>query len=251
MVATGALLCGAACLHLEDPTSASRSQLVVHAVLDTRATLQRVLISRAATGGLDSNGARRTDDEPVVGAEVTIISPTGVSMPATAAATPGEYEIQPNQFGVDVAQGGAFSLHIRTPLGEEVTGTTTVPVAPAMDTVPLHVFFRQRDTLRLAWPAVPGAQSYEVVVQSLDIPEYRKFTDTTIVLPGTALTITGDDVFPYAPVNVMISAVDANYYDYYRAQSDPFAGTPPRGLTGAYGVFGSIAPMLVDQLQVR
>jgi hypothetical protein len=187
----------------------------------------------------------------VLGADVAIISPNGVRMTASAAPTPGEYDVQPSQYGVDVSGGGTYSLHIRTPLGEEVNGTTTVPITPAMDSLPPHVFIRQRDTLRLAWPPVPGAQSYEIVVQSPDSPEYRKFTDTSIVLPGTTLTITGDDVFPYAPVNVMISAVDVNYYDYYRAQSDPFAGTPPRGLTGAYGVFGSIAPILLDQLEVR
>jgi hypothetical protein len=50
---------------------------------------------------------------------------------------------------------------------------------------------------------------------------------------------------------VTVSAVDVNYYDYYRAQSDPFAGAPPSHLTGAVGVFGAYVPMLGGQLQVR
>jgi len=31
--------------------------------------------------------------------------------------------------------------------------------------------------------------------------------------------------------------VDVNYYDYYRSQSDPFAGAAPSHLVGAVGVF--------------
>ena len=72
------------------------------------------------------------------------------------------------------------------------------------------------------------------------------------MIPGTALTLTGDEILPAgASVDVMVSAVDANYYDYYRSQSDPFAGAAPSHLTGATGVFGSLAPILVTELHVR
>jgi hypothetical protein len=115
------------------------------------------------------------------------------------------------------------------------------------------VFFRLRDTLRLSWPRVPGARSYELLLRSHRFgDEYRIFTDTTVLIPGTALTLTGDEILPAgASVDVMVSAVDANYYDYYRSQSDPFAGAAPSHLTGAMGVFGSVAPILVTELQVR
>jgi hypothetical protein len=82
--------------------------------------------------------------------------------------------------------------------------------------------------------------------------EYRFFADTSVALAGTALTIAGDMVFPPGDdVDIIVNAVDANYYDYYRAQSDPFAGPPPAHLTGAVGVFGSIAPVLFGKLKVR
>jgi hypothetical protein len=42
-----------------------------------------------------------------------------------------------------------------------------------------------------------------------------------------------------------------NYYDYYRAQSDPFAGAAPSHLVGAIGVFGAVVPLLLTELQVQ
>jgi hypothetical protein len=64
--------------------------------------------------------------------------------------------------------------------------------------------------------------------------------------------VAGDPVFPRGrPVEVLVSAVDMNYYDYYRAQSDPFAGAAPSHLVGAIGVFGAVVPLLLTELQVQ
>jgi hypothetical protein len=49
----------------------------------------------------------------------------------------------------------------------------------------------------------------------------------------------------------MVSAVDANYHEYMRIQSDPFAGAPPSRLIGAEGVFGAMVPMLIKSYDVR
>jgi hypothetical protein len=98
---------------------------------------------------------------------------------------------------------------------------------------------------------VQGARSYEVIVRS-DTAEYRIFTDTTVSLPGTLLTFAGYMVFPpLSDVTILVSAVDTNYYDYYRTQTDPFAGVPPGHLAGALGVFGSVAPILLEPVRVR
>jgi hypothetical protein len=59
-------------------------------------------------------------------------------------------------------------------------------------------------------------------------------------------------VFPLgARMEVWVIAVDVNYYDYYRAQSDPFAGAAPSHLSGAVGVFGSLAPIIFGQIDIR
>jgi hypothetical protein len=248
----------AACTHLEDPAPPQQTQLVVHGVIDARGGLATVLIYRARTGAPSTTASGISDDEPVTGATVTLTVPNGTTQTAGLptdetgrCCVPGAYvfTLYPNA----LAEGGTYALHARIPSGEEVSGTTTIPTPRQWTVLPGRVFFRLRDTLRLSWPRAPGARSYELILRSGRFgDEYRTFTDTTIAIPGTALTLTGDEIFPPgAPVDVVVSAVDANYYDYYRAQSDPFAGAAPSHLTGAVGVFGSVAPILTTQLQVR
>ena len=134
-----------------------------------------------------------------------------------------------------------------------MTGTTTIPGPAHHIQDPSRIFFRLRDTLRLSWPRVSGAASYEVLIRILQLQqEYRVFTDTSFTLAGTALTIDGDEIFRRGlDAAVVVSAVDVNYYDYYRSQSDPFAGSAPSHLTGAVGVFGSIVPIYASVLLVR
>lgn len=259
---TGMLVIGAAaaigCMNLEAPAPATSPQLVVHAVLDTYADQQFLLLNRARTGEPSSTGTN-SHDAPIGGATVTITAPNGIVMtanenaPNSAVFPVGVYAFTPRRYGVTVAQGGTYALHIRTPSGEEASGTTTIPVVPASSTrVPPKIFLRLRDTLRLGWARVPGARSYELVITPYLSSLYRTFFDTTVAVPGTALTVTGDPVFLRGrTMNIVVSAVDENYYDYYRGQSDPFASGTPTHLTGAVGVFGSIAPLLMTTVQVR
>jgi hypothetical protein len=261
IVATAAAcLLSVACLNLEDPAPSTRSQLVVHAVLDVEAAQQIVLVFRARTGTQDTSIVGATNDQPVSGARVTITGPNGTSMTAvetiddtTFSPTPGSYVFVPSRAGFVLSQGATYSLHVRTPSGEEVSGTTTIPQARLGFTiVPPKTFRRLQDTLRLSWPRASGARSYEVIIRSPRSDEYRIFADTSIVVPGTQLTVNGDPVFPRnRPVEVLVSAVDMNYYDYYRAQSDPFAGAAPSHLVGAVGVFGAVVPLLLTDLQIQ
>jgi hypothetical protein len=250
-----------ACQNLENPASATTSRLVVHAVLNTKNYgEQSILVSRARTGVNPIVTRGIGDDEPVPGATVTITAPNGTTVVATddpsCNCQPGVYRFDPFSFGASpdqvLYQGGAYTLHVRTPAGEEVSGTMTAPAdtSSGID-FSTGIFVRARDTLRLSWRRLPGARSYEVVIGLPQAAQYRTFTDTSIAIPGTALTIEGDDVFPIGQVEVLVSAVDVNYYDYYRAQSDPFAGAPASHLTGAVGVFGAYVPMFGAQLQVR
>lgn len=248
-----------ACQSLESPASATTSRLVVHAVLNTKNYgYQFILLSRARTGVNPTVSGDIGDDEPVLGATVTITAPNGTAVVATedpGCYCPGVYRfdtLDPFGFGASLYQGGTYTLHVRTPAGEEVSGTMTAPSDTSSGIYgSTRVFVRARDTLRLSWRRLPGARSYEVVIGIPRAAQYRTFADTSIAVPGTALTIEGDDVFPIGQIEVTVSAVDVNYYDYYRAQSDPFAGAPPSHLTGAVGVFGAYVPMLGGQLQVR
>src|SRR5690242_14685421 len=153
-----------ACINLEDPTAGNASQLVVQGVLDLRAAQQTVLVFRARTGSDAWNSA--DEDEPVDGAEVTITTPAGVTV-RSGLANPGTYPfLRLDTASIQLTPGGSYMLHVRTPQGEEVTGTTTVPFAPAELVPPPEPFDRAIDTLRLSWPRVPGARSYEVFVRS-------------------------------------------------------------------------------------
>ena len=257
-VMVAALLAG--CRSLEDPAASQQTRLVVHGILDAQAGEQTVLVYRARTGipsAVQVHGI--SDDEPVADAQVSIVGPDGVTSgagrplyPSGECCVTGTYIIQP-PLPLPLIGGGTYTLRIGTPLGEEVTGTTTVPGPADLALQPPHTFFRLRDTLRMTWPRTPGAASYEVIIRlSHSGKEYRVFADTAYTLAGTALTIAGDEIFPRGEdTDVVVSAVDANYYDYYRSQSDPFAGAAPSHLTGAVGVFGSIVPIFATTLLVR
>lgn len=249
-IVTLAVVLLSSCLDLEKVTAPNPPQLVVQGVLNFDDSQQEVFVSLARTGNA-------THDQPVGGAKVSMTTPIGNTERSGLlvdslgkCCVPGVYVFDTP--GQPLVAGGTYVLHVQAPSGDEVTGTTTIPVAPRPVAIPARVFFRDRDTLRLSWPHVVGARSYEVLVEGdSPFPQYRVFTDTSIAIPGMALTIYGDMVFNVGLVNVIVSAVDANYYEYYRAQSDPLAGAPPSKLTGAVGVFGSIAPIIYTGLNVR
>lgn len=190
-------------------------------------------------------------DEPVSGAVVSIATPA-VEMVATETGTAGTYFVDPSLHGTSITPGSTYTLRVVAPDGREVLGTTTVPTAwsPPFDES-ITPFSRSMDTLRAAWPRAPGATSYYVAVSArlsyapgyVEL-RYSDFTDTTIALHGTIELFDGDPVFtPFDTVTVVAGAVDDNFYTYYHANVDPFAGAPPSRLHGALGVFGSFVPL--------
>lgn len=261
LIVTGVLL-AAACLNLESPAPTNQSQLVVQSVLDPDASVDAILVYRARTGADSTSTISGSHDQPVTGAVVTVTGPDGKIMSAVQAAPdssfafgPGGYGFNPFSFGTAIRPGGTYTLHVRTPSGEEVSGTTTVPRRSGRVSISptAPVFLRLRDTLRLTWVPAGDARSYELIIRPEDTAGgYRIFTGTSVAVPGAALTVAGDEVFPSGDnVDVVVSATDTNYYEYYRAQSDPLAGTAPSHLVGAVGVFGSVTAVLRFSVRVR
>ena len=233
--------------------------VVIHAVLDAGARDQYVVV-QTTTGSLNQQ-------KEVAGAEVVITTPDGRALRADEIRdtlvyttmrfiTPQVgvvYRVSLDNYGVSLVGGGTYSLHVQLPDGREVAGHTTIPTAPQTPPINSSITFdRSRDTLRLAWPASAGTRVYEVFVSS-SRSVFTTFADTSIALPGTAQTSAGSFAFiPGATSQLVVSAVDDNYYDYYRRGSDPFSGGGiETHLVGGIGLFGSIVPVARRTLIVR
>ncbi|MEP6729759.1 MAG: DUF4249 family protein [bacterium] len=235
------------------------SQVVVHATLDAASADQLVLLERTSVGSTSING-----QSPILGAAISITTPSGIVMTAHedqaggVNAIKGQYRISLSDYGVTLAPGGRYTLHVRTDRGEEVSGSTVIPNTTAAMLSPPEVFFRKIDTLRLHWSRVEGARSYEVRIQSLYLPDisftqdaYVVFADTSASIAGVERSVLNNPIFSTDDAYATVSAVDVNYYEYYVAQSDPFLGVPPSHLTGALGVFGSMVPVTRRHLVVH
>ncbi|HXT14396.1 MAG TPA: DUF4249 family protein [Gemmatimonadaceae bacterium] len=253
----------AACVE-KSPTEPAAHALVVHAVLDASARDQYVVVQ-------STNGATASATG-VTGAVVTLSLPDGRNVRAAeerdsvhaiasfdAPRLTTIYHFSLDQLGFTVVPGATYQLRVAVPDGRVVTGQTTVPsTTPVTTPESSQPFTLLRDTLRLSWSRVSGARSYEVSVVSVRGPT-AIFADTSIALTGQSSNMFGDDLFPFVgtpgqgtPYRVIVSAVDGNYYDYYRRSSDFFSGAGViEHLDGALGVFGSLVPIVSKQLAVK
>jgi hypothetical protein len=255
------LACVAACEPPTEPIAPAATRLLVQGVLDAGADFQWVRVDRISGGFSQPR-------EQVPGADVTITTPDGTVIRGLRASQKDQNGATTFAYGfptlgisgIPLVPGGTYTLRVRTPDGEEASGTTTMPEFPLFE-LPVIVtsFVRARDTLRVSWPRVQRTASYQVDVRSTFRSggefgtTYTVFTDTTITIAGTARTFENEEVFRVgSSATVSVVAVDDNYYTYYHPVVDPFAGAPPSRLTGAVGVFGSVAPVrLITFLEVR
>jgi len=229
----------AACEPPLEPIATQASQVLVHAVLDLGTPDQVVLLERTVgIAGID-------------GALVTISTLAGGTVQAAegSPSVPTIYRFRMSEVPGGLNPGDTYTLRVVTRNGDTVTGVTKVPnTITALPPSVIRSFNRQTDTLRLDWPRVNGAASYQVSVYSEVDRErfvYSVFADTTIMIPGTARTLENDPVFPRGVrIRVVVAAVEENYYTYFHASVDPFAGAPPSRLTGALGVFGAVVPVI-------
>ncbi|HEY4130480.1 MAG TPA: hypothetical protein VGM50_07670 [Gemmatimonadaceae bacterium] len=242
--------------------SPGENVIVVHAVLDAAASDQYVIIQL-------TTGATRTAAD-LTGAQVMIVPPTGgewiareeldsvaigVSRSGTNAYRVNTvYHVALGTIGDSIVPGGRYQLRIVLPTGATVIGSTTVPNVAAFKTTGATAtpFDIAHDALTLHWQRVVGARGYEVQVHS-QLSDYSAFADTSITLDGSTKTSDGQLAFIAHMTNqLVISAVDSNYFDYFRRGSDPFSGVSAVShLNGALGVFGSIVELQRVDLAVH
>lgn len=266
LLAVGAAtLSVAACEFGEITVPRPGGQIVVHAVLNPDASTQWVLVERTLTGTVTIDTAAIFDPMnpiatgfgvPVSGAFVEVRGEDGTAYRATEdAQAHGVYGID-LESGRRLRPGARYTLLVRTRDSVEVTGETTIPAAEAVPVAPaVEPFDRERDTLSLRWPAAPGARTWALRVESPRGPFFLFADSLSLRLPGTLRNFFAERIpFVFVPgfeQAVTVSAVDANFYDYYRSRNDPFTGSGIiNRLRGGVGLFGSSVNVVQRRLLV-
>ena len=233
----------------------------MHSVLSASAPTQVVLLERTRNGSValvlppfdlaDPIGS----DEGIAerGALVSLTTPSGETLSAHEDQSGGIYRF--SLPGSALARGGKYSLFVLTTKGEALRAETSVPAGTVADVAIERVFNRASDTVVIDWPAASGARSYFVRIETPFGPRSFFTSDTWVRLSGDLrnIEVAGlPRVFvPGFPQAVTVSAVDSNYYDWYRTHNDALSG---RGLVnrvdGGLGVFGAIVRLRFEEFRV-
>jgi hypothetical protein len=243
--------------------------LVIHSVLSVNATSQGVLLERTLTGAVTLPDTQFDPTDPivsaggvpVVGALVELIDSAGNVVRGTEDLTQasngkgaGSYHIP--LAGADLRRGARYQLHVHTLEGEDATAFTRVPNPEVTSSGALsRTFNRDHDTLAISWNATPGARAYAVRVESPFGPFFL-FTDSLgIRFSGQLRNPFAADLqhlfIPGFRQDVVVSAVDSNFYDYYRTNNDPFTGSGIISrITGGIGLFGAVVNLNSGTLNV-
>jgi Domain of unknown function (DUF4249) len=236
--------------------------VVVHGVLNPNAASQVVLVERTLTGAVNVPDTSFDSGDPILSAGgIPILGATVELMDSTGRVTravedrvvstdgrgSGVYRFP--LMGTSLVLGAKYELHIRTPDGQDVTGSTRIPrpiirVSGGLS----RTLNRDHDALVTQWEGVPGARTYAVRVESPFGPFFLFTDSTSIRLSGDLRNIFAGDfqrVFlPGFRQDIIVAAVDSNFYDYYRTNNDPFTGSGIiNRLSGGLGFFGSIVTL--------
>ena len=242
--------------------------IVVHAVLNANATSQVILVERTLTGAIPVHDTSFNAADPIVsdggipvtGAQVEIIDSAGTARPAVE-----DLSVSTNGTGAGVYRvvlpgglrlGARYQLHIVTPQGEQVTAFTRVPFPEFASTGALsRTFNRDHDSLVVQWKRAAAARAYALRIESPFGPFFL-FTDSlSFHMNGDLRNLFASDLprvfVPGFRQDVLIAAVDSNFFDYYRTNNDPFtrSGIISR-LNGALGMFGSMVTLNSGTLSV-
>jgi len=243
--------------------------IVVHSVLNPNATSQVVLVERTLSGAITIPDTLFDPGDPVVtgggvpvsGALVEIIDSTGKAVRgiedravSTNGRGAGVYRI-PLGFG-SLRLGARYQLHVHSLEGEDVTAFTRLP-APEFTSSGgfTRSFNRDRDTLIVQWSPTPKTRSYAVRVESPFGPFFL-FTDSTrFRMTGDLRNLFAGDLqrvfIPGFRQDMLVAAVDSNFYDYYRTNNDPFTGAGIISrVNGGLGLFGSLVSLNSGTLTV-
>ena len=246
--------------------------IVVHSVLNPSVGTQVVLVERTLSGAITLPDTSFDPDDPIVtgggipvsGALVELIDSMGQSVRGVEDASvrpdgmgAGVYRIALGLSGTSALRlGRRYQLHVRTLEDEDVTAFTRVP-APVVTSSGgfTRTFNRDRDTVVAQWNRVPMTRSYAIRIESPFGPFFL-FTDSTrFRLTGDLRNLFASDLqrvlIPGFRQDMLVAAVDSNFYDYYRTNNDPFTGSGIISrVNGGLGLFGSLVTLNSGTLTV-
>ena len=234
----------------------TEARVATHGVLSATATTQVILLERTRTGAVSVSAPPFELEDPFGSdagiaesfATITLTTPDGLTLVAReddhgGGAGRGVYRF--NLPGDALERRRTYKLSVLTIKGEILSAETSVPDGVPAVGAQQRAFDRSLDTVFVEWPAAPGARSYFVRIETPFGPR-SFFTDSTRVrLTGELRNVDVASLprvfIPGFPQAVTVSAVDSNYYDWYRTHNDEFSGTGlVNRVRGGLGVFGSL-----------
>ena len=272
--ATLGTLVAAGCEIAGTTAPAFERRVVVHAVLNSAAAQQTIIVERTLESVTPTTEGARPY-EPIGDARIVVYGPRGDSAVASrpAGADVGIYRIQ----SITVTDGSAgnaspnvlrlrpgerYRLRVETTLGVAL-GETTIPVGPAIDGA-RRTFNLDRDTLRVNLGAVRNAAGFFLRHETSTAAHerYAATIDAALVRPqvpatgdpgadGWPFAFAHESIYPGITQRFTVIAVDSNYFRYYVSGFDPF-GDDTRGntLTGGVGLFGAVVPLMSKVLDL-
>jgi hypothetical protein len=240
--------------------------VVMHSVLSATSPDQVVLLERTYNGSVDTYLPPFDLESPFgadsgvaeSGATVALIDPNGDTLFAHEDGFHGGPGAGVYRFylpGNQLVRNATYLLRVVTAANESLSATTSVPDGAPTANATASTFNRASDTLAVQWAASAGARSYFVRIETPFGPR-SFFTDSThIRLTGELRNPEASGLprvfFPGFPQAVTVSAVDQNFFDWYRSHNDEISG---RGVinrvAGGLGVFGSLVRVVFDDYNV-
>jgi hypothetical protein len=243
-------------------------RVALHSVLSATASSQVVLLERTRTGSVYVVGPPFDLADPLItdkgiaesNALVRLVTPDGQTLVGrednTVRSDGKGYGIYRFDIaGAALVRGATYRLLVQTLAGENLSAETSVPAGVAAEVATPRAFDRVRDTALVEWPAAAGARSYFVRIETPFGPR-TFFTDSTRVrLTGDLRNVDTDALrhvfIPGFPQAVTVSAVDSNYYDWYRSHNDAISGAGlVNRVQGGLGVFGALVRLQYQDFQV-